>query len=70
MTNSHIQQLSNDIFCANVLLGEVSSATYVDSNILLENDDFRNLLTSYAVRSDVPFNEAVSALTKFANANF
>jgi len=66
----HAQQLKNDLFVANALLGEVVSATYIDSNILLENDDFRSLLSKSVTRSELPFNELASNLIKFANDNF
>ena len=65
-----MSNLSNDLFIANALLGEVSSATYVDSSILLENDEFRALLASCVANASLPFNELASSLIKFANANF
>jgi hypothetical protein len=66
----HTQQLNNDLYVANALLGEVVSATYVDSSILLENDDFRSLLSKSVRCSEMPFNELSSSLIKFVNDNF
>ena len=70
MNQETIQQLVNDRFTANGLIGEVSSATGIDSGLLLEDDAFRACLTGYVVSGKISFKDAVKKLTDYANSNF
>lgn len=66
----HAQQLKNDLFVANALLGEVSDATYISVEMLREDNEFMHRLTGYIVRADKPFKEAVSSLSEYINDKY
>jgi hypothetical protein len=66
----HAQQLKNDLFVVNALLGEVSDATYISVEMLREDNEFMHRLTGYVVRADKPFKEAVSSLSEYINDKY
>ena len=70
MTESQVDQLRNDQLCANALLGEVSDATYISVDMLLEDSEFMHRLTGYVVRADKPFKDAVSSLSEYINDKY
>ena len=53
---------------ARVMLGTVSSDTYVDRNILLEDDGFCTMLTQCAHNDTIE--SGVAKLTQYVNNNF
>lgn len=64
-----INNLRNDIFISQVILGEVSDKTMIDIGILLDNDEFRNKLRGHTVKQ-TELALAISDLCEFANNNF
>ncbi len=70
ISESQLDQLRNDQLCANALLGEVSDATYISVEMLLEDNEFMHRLTGYVVRADKPFKDAVSNLSEYINDKY
>ena len=65
----HDQRRKDDL-AINSLLGEVCGATGIDSNILLEDDTFRQSLVGFVVKREVSFGDAKQRLIEYANSNF
>lgn len=64
-----INNLRNDLFVSQVILGEVSDKTMIDIRILLENDEFRFKLKNHVIKQ-TELELAISDLCDFANNNF
>jgi hypothetical protein len=65
---SHTLDTNVNVIKARTMLGMVSSASCVDSGLLLDDDGFCTLLTKLA--HSVSINEGVEALTEYVNNNY
>jgi hypothetical protein len=70
ISESQLHQLRQDQFCAEALLGEVSGATYISVEMLMEDNEFMHKVTGYIVRADKPFRDAVSSLSEYINNKY
>ena len=67
MTNT--LSLNVNVAKAQAILGMVSSHTFVDRYLLLDDDAFGSMLTKY-VNDNVPIAKAVVELTNYVNNNY
>lgn len=69
LNENDINNLSNDLFVYQVILGEISSQTMIDMSILLENTEFRAKLKNHVIKQ-TKLDLAISDLCEFANNNY
>lgn len=59
-----------NVSVARALLGNVSSKTFVDRFLLLEDEGFCSLLTKYAHDRATPLSDQIESLIDYVNNNF
>lgn len=65
---SHTLDTNTNVMKARAMLGMTSSATCVDSSLLLEDDGFCSLLAKMS--HTVTVDQGVEALTEYVNNNY